>query len=332
MKTIMVALYGVGFCAAVATGVWLSKDAPADATATAAQPLAPALSERPATADQASGLWAWGNAGTSTSKMDEPWDVLLAQALRPSNQPVEGDDARDKLRMLAKEDPVVMKQLMESYDKETSIHARALLVSLLSSIEKPEVLAFSKRLALSRDMTQRKDGLSMLQNLSGDLPEVHPIILQTLSGDKAPEVIMLALAALKPPASAENNTSQTSVPARDAAAIVAQLQKLTRNADPNVRLQSILQLAQWDKADGSQEQWSQALADQSPQVRQAAVTAIVQSGTQSDTVKAALIVMANNPNESKDARGNALQVLEGFTLSKDEAASFSQLRSQILGL
>ncbi|WP_158592352.1 HEAT repeat domain-containing protein [Noviherbaspirillum sedimenti] len=333
MKTITAVLYGIGFCAAVATGVWsMSADAPADGAATAAQPMTPASPERTATADHASGLWAWGNAGTSTSKTDEPLDVLLAKALKPSSKPIEGDDPRDKLRKLAKADPLVMKQLMESYDKASNSQARQLIVSLLSSIEKPEVLAFSKRLAVSRDMAERKDGFTMLQNLSGDSPEIHPIILQALHGDKSPDVIMLALAALKPPASAENNPSQASVQATDAAAIVAQLQNLTRNADPNVRLQSIMQLAQWDKADSSREQWSQALADQSPQVRQAAVTAIAQSGTQSDTVKAALIGLANNQNESKDVRGNALQVLERFTLSKDEAANFSQLRAQLLGL
>ncbi|QAU33739.1 HEAT repeat domain-containing protein [Janthinobacterium sp. 17J80-10] len=334
MKTITAVLYGIGFCAAGAAAVWsvwsMSTDGPADAAATVAQSMAAASPARPAPAGDASGLWAWGNPGTSAGKIDEPVDVLLAKAMRPSSKPAEGDDPRDKLRKLAKDDPGVVKQLMASYDKESSTQARQLIVSLLSSVEKPEILAFSKRLATSRDMAQRKDGFVMLQNLSGDAPDIHPIILQALYGDKSPDVIMLALAALKPPA--DNNPSQPGMHARDAAAIVAQLQHLTRNADPNIRLQSILQLAQWDKADSSQAQWSQALADQSPQVRQAAVTAVAQSGTQSDAVKAALIGMANNPNESRDVRGNALQVLEAFVLSKDEAATLSQSRSQILGL
>lgn len=336
MKTITAISYGIGFCAAGAVAVWsvwsMSTDAPANAALTVVQPMTTAAPERTATVDNVSGLWAWGNAGDSTGKTDEPVDVLLAKALKPSGKPAEGDDPRDKLRKLAQQDPVVMKQLMESYDKASNAHTRQLIVVLLSGIEKPEVLAFSKRLATSRDMAERKDGFNMLQNLSGDSPGVQPIILQALSGDKSPDAIMLALAALKPPAGADNNPSQTSAQTRDTAAIVAQLQQLTRNADPNIRLHSVLQLAQWDKADSSQAQWSQALADQSPQVRQAAVTAVAQSGTQSDAVKVALIGMANNPNESKDVRGNALQVLEGFALSKDEAANLNQLRAQILNL
>ncbi|MBI1889309.1 MAG: HEAT repeat domain-containing protein [Burkholderiales bacterium] len=335
MKAFMVALFGVGFCAATATGIWLSTPEPADGANTAAQLAAATPSERTASARQASGLWTWGNADagkTDTRKTNKSLDVLLAQALRATNTSVESNDARNELRKLANEDPAVMKQLIQSYDKESNSQTRQLMVSLLSGLEKPEVLAFSKRLALSSDMAQRKDGFTMLQNLSGDVPEVHPIILRALTTDKTPEGIMLALAALKPPADAEGNAPQTNVLSKDGGAIVAQLQNLTRHADPNIRLQSILQLAQWDKTGSSQEQWSQALADQSPQVRQAAVTAVAQSGTKSDIVKAALLGMANNQNESKDVRGNALQVLESFTLSKDEAANLGQLRSQILGL
>jgi len=336
MKIAMMVLYGVGACAAVAGVVWLGTAAPADGTATAAQqPVASVDSARTTSADPASSLWTWGYAGASkanVSQMDKKsLDVLLAQALRASSRSADVDDPRQKLRKLAQHDPAVMKQLMQSYDKEFNSQIRQLIVSLLSGIERPEVLAFSGRLASSSDVAQRRDGFNMLQNLRGDSPEVRSIILQGMSGDKTPEAIMLALAALKPPASAENATSQTNVQAPDAAAIVAQLQKLSRNADPDIRRQSILQLAEWDKADSSREQWAQALADQSPQVRQAAVTAVAQSGTQADTVKAALLGMASNPNESKDVRGNALQVLERFTLSKDEAANFSELRAQVLG-
>ncbi len=299
------------------------------------QPVAPANGQRTDSAGAAAGLWSWGEADTGktgAATTTRSLDVLLGQALRATGAPAAGDDPRDQLRKLAQEDPAVMKQLMQSYDKEANGQVRQLIVSLLSSVEKPEVLAFSRRLALSSDMEERKDGFTILQNRSGDSPEVRAVILQGMSGEKTPEAIMLALGALKPPASAGNASAQASAQAPDAAAIVAQLQRLSRNGDAEIRRQSILQLAEWDAAGSSHEQWAQALADQSPQVREAAVTAIAQSGTQSDVVKAALIGMANNQNESRDVRGNALQVLERFTLTTDEAANFSQLRSQILGL
>ncbi|HCY64142.1 MAG TPA: hypothetical protein DHV59_15240 [Oxalobacteraceae bacterium] len=337
MKIAMTVLFGAGACAAVAGVVWLGTEAPPaeDAATAAPQPMASADPARTTAADPPSSLWAWGNPGPAKANMTQTTDkksldILLAQALRASSPSADGDDPRQTLRKLAQQDPAVMQQLMQNYDKEFNSQTRQLIVSLLSGIEKPEVLAFSRRLAASSDMAQRRDGFNMLQNLSGDVPETHPVILQALAGDKSPDVIMLALAALKPPASAEDNSSPAQ--ARDDAAIVAQLQELTGDADPDIRLQSILQLAQWDKADSSQQQWSRALADPSPQVRQAAVTAVAQSGTQSDAVKAALIGMANNQGESRDVRGNALQVLERFTLNQEETANVSQLRSQVPGL
>jgi hypothetical protein len=331
MKTFMMVLAGAGCCASVAFGVWMGERASGDAVPddTTAARSAPAVPQRAASADQASGLWAWGNVDAGKTKARPPVTALLAKALTPSATPQDGEEARTALRTLARQDPAVMQQLIDRYDKESNTQSRQLIASLLSGIEKPEVLNFSKRLAASRDMGERRDGFVMLQNLNSDAPEVHPVILQALSGDKAPEVIMLALAALKPPAEAD--PSHASGQPADAAAIVAQLQNLTRNADPNIRLRSILQLAQWDTANSSQEQWSQALADQSPQVRQAAVTAVAQNGAQSDAVKAALMGLVNNQNENKDVRGNALQVLARFTLSRDEAASLTQLRAQILG-
>lgn len=261
-------------------------------------------------------------------------DLLLAQALTPSAKQVGEQDARDKLRKLIKEDPLILRQLVARYDQETNINARQLIVSLLSTVEKPEVLAFSKRLATSANLAQRQDGLGMLQNLSVDVPELHPIFLQILANEKTPALILLTLGALKPPIAVAPNASKESRSndAAQQAAIVSQLQNLSKNADPEIRLQSILQLAQWDKSDSSQYVWSQALTDSSLPVRQAALLGIAQSGTQSNKVKAALIDLAGDLNEHPDLRGSALQVLEHFSLSEDEAKKLKELRPQLSGL
>lgn len=260
-------------------------------------------------------------------------DILLAHALTPEAKQIGDEDARQKLRNLIREQPLVLHQLIDRYDKEANVNARQLIVSLLSNVERPEILAFSKRLATSTEMAQRQDGLGMMQNLSVDLPELHPILLQTLANEKAPALLLLTLGALKPPVPVIENSSKEARAAEVAqqVAIVTQLQNLSKNIDPEVRLQSILQLAQWDKADSSAQYWAQALADSSSQVRQAAVTGIAQSGTQSDKVKAALINMAHNLNEAPDTRGNALQVVEHFKMNEGEAEQLRQMRAQIFG-
>jgi hypothetical protein len=266
----------------------------------------------------------WGTAGVEQVAPEKAAivDDLFKRAMTPADKLKPGDDAPDKLRKLAESDPDVMKSLLARYGREIDPNAKEMIRSVLATIEKPEILAFSKELATSGDAEQRKDGLAMLQNLSPDSPEVRNILKQTLATEQTPSVIVQALSALRPAA----------VDPAESQAIVSQLKDLTQNADPSVRSKSVLQLAQWDKSGAAQSNLAQALTDQAPEVRQAAIFAVAQSGTQSDSAKAALLNIATNVNESKEVRGSALQVLERFQLNQGELAMVSQLRSQVLGL
>lgn len=329
-RLILLACVGVS----VATGIGLAwksdqpESAPEKSTVKITQAVPQAVTQQP-TLTQFSSLW--GKGGVEPPVAPEKSAIindLWARALTPSEKLKVGDDAQDKLRKMAQADPEVMKNLLGRYGRETDPNAKEVLRSLLATIEKPEILAFSKELATSGDATQRKDGLAMLQNLSADSQEVRNIIKQTLATEQTASVLVQALAALKP--NAPNSTA--AVDPAEADAIVSQLKNLTQNADAGVRGQSLLQLAQWDKSGAAQSNLSQALTDQAPEVRQAAIFAIAQSGVQSDSAKAALLAMIGNVNESKDVRGSALQALERFTLNKEEAAKYSQIRSQVLGM
>ncbi|HEY8100117.1 MAG TPA: HEAT repeat domain-containing protein [Burkholderiaceae bacterium] len=285
------------------------------------QPATPEAS-RSTSFNQFSSLWGKAGAEPAAPEKAAIIEDLWKRAMTPAEKLKPGDDAQDKLRKLAQSDPDVMKNLMGRYAREIDPNAKELLRSVLSTIEKPEILEFSKQLATSGDADQRKDGLAMLQNLSTDSQEVRNILKQTLATERTPSVIVQALTALKP----------ATVDPAESEAIIAQLKGLTQNADPSVRGQSVLQLAQWDKTGAAQNTLSQALTDQAPEVRQAAIFAVAQSGTQSDSAKTALMNMISNVNESKDVRGSALQVLERFKLSKDEMTKVSQARSDVLGL
>jgi len=335
---VVAGVLGLGLAVVLAV-LWSGDDVTVTATSSAAAASgAPSVvpAARASLPKKATSLWAWGDVGSGSLEQVAlaPEDALWARAMLPPDQLKAGEDPQDSLRKLAQDNPDVMKRLLSRYAKESDIFAKELILSLLSTIEKPEVLDFSKRLATSADAAQRKDGLALLGSLSTDSQEVHAIIRQSLANEHNPGLIVQALAALKPPAVGEQSAAKTPSAAEvaESAAVVAQLQGLTKNADPLVRSQSLLQLAQWDKAGNSLDHWSQALTDQAAQVRQAAVFAIAQSGTQSDGAKTALLNVVNNVNESRDVRGSALQALERFALSRDEAANFSQFRSQVMGL
>ena len=246
-------------------------------------------------------------------------DELWAMALKLQDQQAPGYDAEDRLRKLAQTDPTALRMLLQRYDADKSARARELLKSILSTVQTPEVTAFATRLAGSMDVAERKYGLEMLQSLAPDAPETRNLVRRTLASEQSPEVLVQALGTLQ----------STMLDPEEAAQIVAQLKVLAQHADPAVRSRSLAQLGQWDKSGHGAEQLALALADRAPEVRQAAVFAIAQNGGRSDNVKAALISLVNNAQESREVRGSALQVLERFALTKEEYAALAAARARI---
>jgi hypothetical protein len=249
-------------------------------------------------------------------------DELWARALAPQDRQQSGYDAEDRLRKLAHSDPVALRSLLQRYDGAPTPQARELLKSVLSTVQKPDVVAFATRLANSSSMAERKYGFELLQGLAPDASDTRNLVKHALATEQSPEVLVQALAALKSGVAGPEESEQ----------IVAQLKILSEHADPAVRSHSILLLGQWDKKGEGADHLSQALADRAPEVRQAAIFAIAQAGVRSDAVKVALMGLLANPQESNDVRGSALQALERFSLSKEEYASFTRARAQMLAL
>lgn len=249
-------------------------------------------------------------------------DALWAQALAPGDRLHGGYDAEDALRKLVESDPAARRKLLARYESAQTPQARALLTTILATVQAPDVVFFANRLANSSNAQERKTGFEMLQRLAPDAPETRALLRRTLAAEQSPEVLAGALAALQPGALDPEETAQ----------MVAQLQGLSRHADPAVRSASIRQLGQWDKNGESEERLAQALADGAPEVRQAAIFAIAQAGVRSPVAKAALLALASNPLETRDVRGSAMQVLERFALTREEYAAIAPLRAQGRGM
>jgi hypothetical protein len=311
---ILVASVGVSFALGFGTASWLQDPAPEIAVAVAQPAPGPSAAvvvnwpvSVPAQPAAASAL-------PATATVDELWTRALQQT--------PGYDAEDRLRKLAQSDPVALRSLLDRYSSTQTPQARELLKSVLSTVRTPDVIAFATRLAGSSNLVERKYGFEMLQSVAPDSAETRSLVKRTLASEQSPEVLVQALATL-----------QSSVAEPDEADLmVAQLKSLSQHADPAVRSLSIQQLGQWDKRGEGAERLSQALMDRAPEVRQAAIFAIAQSGIRSEAAKAALMGLVNNPQESRDVRGSALQALERFSLSKEEYASFAQARGQVRGL
>lgn len=173
--------------------------------------------------------------------------------------------ARD-LRTSAVADAAALRVLVHRYDTERDPHAREMIKALLSTINQPEVIELSKRLATSSDAEKRRDGLELIQRLSLESADVRNVVKQVLVTEQISGVLLQALSALKPITVEPGETHE----------IVAQLDRLSHHADAVVRRQSILRLAQWDANGESGERLIQLSTDPVPDVRQAAVFALTQ--------------------------------------------------------
>jgi HEAT repeat protein len=247
--------------------------------------------------------------------LDELWNK--AKEVKDPHQAE--TELQEKLRDMAQADPAALRNLMHRYDSERDPQAREMLKAVLSAIPNPEVLAFSTRLASSSNPAQREDGFELLKQMSASSPEVRNLVLQALATEQAPAVLSQAVAALTP----------TVVASSEAENIIAQLNNLAQHSDPAVRSQSILQLGQWDKSPHVESRLHQALGDQAPEVRQAAVIALSESGMRSDMTKAALMNIVRNASESAAIKDSALHALERYALDKKEHALYIRTRMEL---
>lgn len=308
------ASFALGFVMA-----WLLKPEPLAAQAESVAIASPASGgQLPRFGDATAALARAPTAPASDLPANASVDDLWNRALAPQDQQQAGYDAEDRLRKLAQADPTALRKLLQRFDSDRTPQGRELLKSVLSTVQTPDAIAFSTRLAGSMNLAERKYGFELLQTLAPDAPETRTLVKRTLATEQSPEVLVQALGALRSSAGDPEETQQ----------MMAQLTTLALHADPAVRSASITHLAQWDKKGEAAAQLTQALTDRAPEVRQAGVFAIAQSGSRSDAHKAALLALVSNPQESRDLRGSAMQVLERFALSKEEYASIALAKAR----
>jgi hypothetical protein len=255
----LISFYSVVGIGVVAGTAWLLLQ-PDDA------PVAPAAtSDAPIQGDSRAALKGyadlWSKGGPNQMPLPEK------SATRPGTSDKKAElEAQHALRQNALANPAALRVLMHRYETEKDPRNRDMIKSVLSSIKSPEVIDFSKRLAISGDAGQRKDGLEIIQRMSIDSADVRAVVKQEIATEQSPAVLVQALNALQP--SSEESS--------DAHEVVSQLGKLLDNADSSVRKQSILRLSQWDTTGESADRLAQLSNDQDPEVKKAAAHALAQ--------------------------------------------------------
>lgn len=225
------------------------------------------------------------------------------------------------LREQAQSDPATLAALILRYEHASDTRERASLGMLLSSIDQPAVIDLAKRLVASPDAQKRRDGLALIAKLAPGSADARAAVRQALASEQSPAGLVDALRALTPHAAGPAEIRGT----------VAQLERLARHPDPAVRRQSIFQLAQWDKTGASAEQLTQALSDPFADVRRAAILALGRSAAHPAGAKAALSAIVYDPNESRQTRSLALQALQAYAVTPEDAQALARVRPELGG-
>lgn len=173
------------------------------------------------------------------------------------------------------------------------------LKTLLGNADSPEGLPVAQALLRDTDPAIRELGVDILTGHSLTDPAVHRIVVQTLSNEVEPRVLVRLLNNLDAPIDAYGNDP----------AMSSTLHALLNHHDADVRSQTVLQLLQWDDYGTLEGYLYQALNDVSGEVRLSAATVISLIDTRSTTLKGALLALRDNPQESRDIHESVVAAL-----------------------
>ncbi|WP_363799114.1 HEAT repeat domain-containing protein [Lysobacter firmicutimachus] len=224
----------------------------------------------------------------------------------------------ESLRRRAASDPAFLRGLMQRYRNQTDPVARGELLALLNAVSGDEVLRLALSLTASTRAEDERDGLALLAAYPMDRAEVRETVLAKLGQGGDPQRMGELVAMLTP----------ATMPSEDAAPVIAELAALARHSDPSLRAQAVLQLAQWDDGEQTEDLLHRAILDPSPDVRAKAIAGVQGSRIRSDRLKEALLAIAADPGSSAADRGAATFALQQFRLNRAEYGIWRRAQAQ----
>lgn len=221
-------------------------------------------------------------------------------------------------RERASRDPAFLQSLLQRYRAAGDPAVRGELLALLTAVGGEDVLRFALSLSASTRPEDERDALALLGAYSLERGEVRQALLDKLQRGGDPQRTAALVAMLVP----------ATLPSEDAAPVIAQLEALAAHADPEVRAQAVLQLAQWDDGARTEDALHRAILDPSPQVRAKAIAGVQGAGLRSDRIKDALLAIAADPRSSAADRGAAAFALQSFRLNRAEYGIWRRAQAQ----
>jgi HEAT repeats len=241
---------------------------------------------------------------------------LLAKLVaRPDTS--EPRDPMSQALDLLKSDPKARAQLIARFQSEPDPQARLRLRTLLAFVRTDDVAQFALRMASDPDVRSRQDGFQLLAGVQLTSASAREVLLNALRNEQLPEAQSAAIVSLQPGASPSP---------QETAEITKELSKFLQHSSPELRAESLLALVRWQRGNASEDPIYRGLTDQDASVREAAMTAIVESAVQSDRLKTTLLDLARDQSARASNRIMAVEALNRFNLTAEDHASVDKLR------
>lgn len=291
------------------------------------QPRAPASKAHGSLSQRAGPEVLYGSASPVVNY--ESWDALFEQItqqviLAAANGVQPDWSGIGVLQQKIEADPRLLVEIMRHAAREHRPEALDVLRMVLTGNVKPEVRDFATRLAIEGAAPQRRLAFDLLRDHPASA-EINRLAMQAIATEQDPVALASALAALRPIHAPEANAfaaagSQAPTSDLEKQAMANTLHSLMQHDSPAVRSLSLTALGEWEtNQDAMFATVSVALADDAPQVRQAALTTLV-SRPDAKAFKRPLVQLLASEDEDIQVQAMAWQILQDIPMTDAERA------------
>jgi hypothetical protein len=240
---------------------------------------------------------------------------LLLQRVQEPEQPVM--DPFSQLTDLLNNDLVARERAIEAYLAETDPQRRDRLHSVLMFVDAQEVTDLGLQLASADDAVRRAEGYALLSNAQQEPGDALSTLIDGIKYEQNDIALAAAVNALMP-----NETPSR----QEAARVVPELRRLTREASSAVRGDAVLALSRWDHSPQTEGVVYSALNSNDTHIRDAALTALVENPMQTDRIRDSLVGIATDDSADPELRWRALDVVGRYDITDQDRQALEQVR------
>jgi hypothetical protein len=239
----------------------------------------------------------------------------LLQRVQEPEQPVM--DPFSQLTDLLNNDLVARERAIEAYLAETDPQRRDRLHSVLMFVDAQEVTDLGLQLASADDAVRRAEGYALLSNAQQEPGDALSTLIDGIKYEQNDIALAAAVNALMP-----NETPSR----QEAARVVPELRRLTREASSAVRGDAVLALSRWDHSPQTEGVVYSALNSNDTHIRDAALTALVENPMQTDRIRDSLVGIATDDSADPELRWRALDVVGRYDITDQDRQALEQVR------